>query len=82
MHWCMRVSVLSLMLCTVSVLAGEKPHCHDAYVLKHQPKTPEEIDFYISAELPDEEADPKYFQQVTHEVVHGCAHWSSRPACR
>ena len=52
------------------------PHGHVIAILaKHdQPRTPEDVDLFVCAELPDKDADPEGFDLVTRNMLHSpCA---------
>jgi hypothetical protein len=49
------------------------PHAHILIFLSNEdkPRTPGEIDFMVSAQLPCERADPYLFKTVTRHMLHG-----------
>ena len=52
------------------------PHGHLIAILakRDQPRTPEDVDLFVCAELPDKETDPEGFDLVTRHMLHGpCA---------
>jgi hypothetical protein len=49
------------------------PHAHILLIMedKYKPKTPDDIDRYISAEIPDPETHPRAYKAVTKHMIHG-----------
>ena len=49
------------------------PHCHICLWLDPNDKlrTPQQIDNFISAEIPDKDVDPALYQLVTENMMHG-----------
>ncbi|KAK9049501.1 hypothetical protein SSX86_031532 [Deinandra increscens subsp. villosa] len=65
--------VVSADLYTIEFQKRGLPHCHTLlWVTKpFQIKSPDQIDDYISAELPNEEIEPTLFRIVTNSMIHG-----------
>ncbi|XP_071708077.1 uncharacterized protein [Rutidosis leptorrhynchoides] len=60
------------------------PHAHICIFLDEQDKLPEpgDIDEYISAEIPDKDADPELYQLVSELMIHGLCDTEGYPVYR
>ena len=52
------------------------PHGHVLKIIDScdRPRTPSDVDCYVSAELPDVTKEPEYFNLVTQHMIHSCNH--------
>lgn len=71
----------------VSVIEFQKrglPHVHILLILaeRDKPKTIEDYDQLISAEIPDKDTDPEAYETVTKFMIHGpCGHLNPNSPC-
>lgn len=68
--------ILGAVVAHVHVVEFQKrglPHAHLLIILRPEDKvrTPDDIDRFVSAELPDPHINPKLFKMVTTHMVHG-----------
>ncbi|XP_072025233.1 uncharacterized protein [Amphiura filiformis] len=71
-----RGDVLGKVAAFTSVKEDQKrglPHAHILLILKDedQPKMPQDIDCIVCAEIPDKETNPKLYDIITHNNIHG-----------
>ena len=61
------------VLYTIEFQKRGLPHCHTLLWLKssHKIQSPEDVDKFISAELPDRTTDPEAYTVVTEMMMHG-----------
>ncbi|XP_028753423.1 uncharacterized protein LOC114713014, partial [Neltuma alba] len=60
------------------------PHAHIILFLEHddKPRTPEDVDKLICAEIPDKELDPELYELVGNYMIHGpCGHSNKNSPC-
>lgn len=72
------------VLYTIEFQKRGLPHCHTLLWIDSKDKiqTAEEVDSYISAELPDKAADPEAYKVVADMMMHGpCGNVKPNAAC-
>src|SRR5437764_7768064 len=80
-------AVLEKALAHVHVIEFQKrglPHAHILMILdpEDKPKTPEDFDRLVCAEIPDENDQPKLFETVSKRMVHGpCGVFNPESPC-
>jgi len=80
-------AVLGKVLAHVHVIEFQKrglPHAHILMILdpEDKPKTPEDFDRLVCAEIPDENDQPKLFETVSKRMVHGpCGVFNPESPC-
>eukprot|EP00116_Pleurobrachia_bachei_P000686 sb/3460948/ len=58
------------------------PHAHIVVTLNNPPRTPEDCDKYVSAEIPDPSLNPRLHEIVTRNNIHGpCGSLNTRSPC-
>ena len=79
--------ILGRVIAHVYVIEFQKrglPHAHILLILspEDKPKTPEEFDNIVCAEIPDEELQPLLFETISRNMIHGpCGHLNSSSPC-
>ncbi|KAK7300142.1 hypothetical protein RJT34_10977 [Clitoria ternatea] len=71
-------------VCTVEFQKRGLPHAHILLFMhpSDRPRSPEDIDKYISAEIPDKQAYPTLFEAVQKYMVHGpCGAYNRKSSC-
>ena len=65
--------ITNAVLYTIEFQKRGLPHCHTLLWLKsgYKIQSPDDVDKFISAELPDREADPHAYKVVTEMMLHG-----------
>ena len=65
--------MLITVLYTIEFQKRGLPHCHTLLWVdaKDKIKSPEELDRFISAELPDKISDPEAYRVVANLMMHG-----------
>ena len=76
--------ITNAVLYTIEFQKRGLPHCHTLLCLKsgHKIQSPEDVDKFICAELPDREKDPEGYKVVTEMMLHGpCGATNSGAPC-
>lgn len=76
--------LLFVDLYTVEFQKRGLPHCHTLIWVKnaYRIKTPEEVDAYITAELPDPLTEPRLLAVITTSMIHGpCGLLNEKAPC-